>query len=109
MRKTATKARTRGRVRVESAAKRVRAYLGGETVADTTRPILVWEAPYYPTYYFPVDDVRTELLEADDGIAHPPVEATAAPSPSGRGEGGARRRPPLRGVADRGAPRCDPA
>jgi uncharacterized protein (DUF427 family) len=72
MRKTATKARTRGRVRVESAAKRVRAYLGGETVADTTRPILVWEAPYYPTYYFPVDDVRTELLEADDGIAHSP-------------------------------------
>jgi uncharacterized protein (DUF427 family) len=62
----------RGRVRVEQGAKRVRAYLGGEVVADTTRPLLVWEKPYYPTYYFPVDDVRTELLEADGGVAHSP-------------------------------------
>ena len=45
-------------------AKRVRAYLGGELVADTTRPLLVWEKPYYPTYYFPAADVRTELLDA---------------------------------------------
>ena len=35
----------RGQVRVERAAKRVRAYLGGELVADTTRPLLVWEKP----------------------------------------------------------------
>ena len=38
----------RGRVRIETGAKRVRAYLGGELVADTTRPSLVWEIPYYP-------------------------------------------------------------
>lgn len=56
---------TRGRVRVERGEKRVRAYLGGEVVADTARPLLVWEAPYYPTYYFPLGDVRAELLEAD--------------------------------------------
>jgi uncharacterized protein (DUF427 family) len=36
-----------GRVRVEQGAKRVRAYLGGEVVADTIRPRLVWEVPYY--------------------------------------------------------------
>jgi uncharacterized protein (DUF427 family) len=62
----------RGRVSVEPAAKRVRAYLGGELVVDTTNPLLVWEKPYYPTYYFPVADVRTELLEADGGVAHSP-------------------------------------
>jgi uncharacterized protein (DUF427 family) len=57
-------------VRVEQGAKRIRAYLGGELVADTTRPLLVWEKPYYPTYYFPADDVRIELLTADsDGDA----------------------------------------
>jgi uncharacterized protein (DUF427 family) len=64
--------KTRGRVRIEEGAKRVRAYLGGEVVADTTRPMLVWEKPYYPAYYFPVADVRTELLEADGGVARSP-------------------------------------
>jgi uncharacterized protein (DUF427 family) len=56
-------------VRIEPTAKRVRTYLGGEPVADTTRPLLVWEVPYYPTYYFPAADVRTELLEADGVVA----------------------------------------
>jgi uncharacterized protein (DUF427 family) len=60
---------TRGQIRVEHGEKRVRAYLGGEVVADTSRPLLVWEAPYYPTYYFPVSDVRAALLDADDGAA----------------------------------------
>jgi uncharacterized protein (DUF427 family) len=64
--------KTRGRVRVEHGAKRVRAYVGGELVADTKRPLLVWEKPYYPAYYFPVADVRTELLEADGGFVHSP-------------------------------------
>src|SRR5919197_1404692 len=57
----------RGSVRIETGSKRIRAYLGGEVVADTTAPLLVWERPYYPTYYFPLADVRSELLEADDG------------------------------------------
>ena len=51
----------RGRIRFESGAKRVRALLGGEVVADTVRPVLVWEVPYYPTYYVPARDVRAEL------------------------------------------------
>jgi uncharacterized protein (DUF427 family) len=69
---TTERTEARGRVRVEQGAKRVRAYLGGEPVADTTRPLLVWEKPYYPTYYFPTADVRTELLAPDDRIAHSP-------------------------------------
>ncbi len=36
--------------------------LGGEIVADSHRPLLVWEIPYYPTYYFPEEDVKTEFL-----------------------------------------------
>ncbi len=53
---------TRGRIRIEDAPKRVRVYLGGRPVADTTRAKLVWEKPYYPTYYFPPEDVATDLL-----------------------------------------------
>ena len=59
-------------IRLEQGAKRIRAYLGGELVADTTRPVLVWEIPYYPTYYFPAGDVRGELLEPDDEVKHSP-------------------------------------
>ena len=68
---------TRGRVRVEHGAKRIRAYLAGELVADTTRP-LVWEKPYYPTYYFPAADVRGELLRPESRIAHSPSRGDAA-------------------------------
>jgi uncharacterized protein (DUF427 family) len=64
-------------VRVEQGSKRIRAYLGGELVADTTRPLLVWEKPYYPTYYFPAADVRTDLLSEDDRIAHSPSRGDA--------------------------------
>lgn len=52
----------RGRVRIEPSGKQVRVMLGGEVVANTTSPLLVWEVPYYPTYYFPEADVNTDYL-----------------------------------------------
>jgi uncharacterized protein (DUF427 family) len=52
----------RGSVRVEPGAKRVRAYLAGQLVADTRRPLLVWEIPYYPAYYIPAADVHASLI-----------------------------------------------
>lgn len=62
----------RGLVRTEPGRKRVRAYLGGIPVADTVAPLLVWEAPYFPTYYFPVEDVRMDLFTADGSVRHSP-------------------------------------
>jgi uncharacterized protein (DUF427 family) len=53
-----------GPVRVEHSHKRVRAYLDGYVVADSTAPLLVWEKPYYPTYYIPAGDVSAELAGA---------------------------------------------
>lgn len=53
---------SRGRVRIEPGQKRVRAYLDGLLVADTVRPYLVWENPYFPAYYIPIEDVRAELV-----------------------------------------------
>jgi uncharacterized protein (DUF427 family) len=49
-------------VRIEPSAKRLRGYVGGELVFDTVRPLLVWEVPYYPTYYVPASDVVVDLL-----------------------------------------------
>jgi uncharacterized protein (DUF427 family) len=66
-----------GRVRVEQGAKRVRAYLGGEVVADTIRPRLVWEVPSYPAYYFPVADVQTDLLVPTATVSHSPSRGDA--------------------------------
>ena len=49
-------------MRIEPGRKRIRVYLGGELIADSSRVKLVWEKPYYPTYFFPEEDVRIELL-----------------------------------------------
>jgi uncharacterized protein (DUF427 family) len=64
-------------VRIEPGAKRVRAYLGGELVADTIAPVLVWESPRYPTYYFPLADVRADVLRPETGVAHSPSRGDA--------------------------------
>jgi uncharacterized protein (DUF427 family) len=61
---------TQERPRIERSAKRVRAYFGGEVVADTVEPVLVWEIPYYPAYYLPAKDVRTDLLTPDREVRH---------------------------------------
>jgi uncharacterized protein (DUF427 family) len=66
----------RGRVRVEHGSKRIRAYLGGGLVADTIRPLLVWEIPYYPAYYLPLADVRA-TLEATGETEHSPSRGDA--------------------------------
>ena len=56
------------RGRIEPAPRRVRGFLGHELVFDTTAARYVWEVPYYPQYYIPLADVRSEFLR-DEG--HP--------------------------------------
>ncbi|MBO0838487.1 MAG: DUF427 domain-containing protein, partial [Actinobacteria bacterium] len=51
-------------IRVEHSRKRVRILLGGELVADTTAPLLVWEVQWFPTYYVPASDVVAKLIPA---------------------------------------------
>jgi hypothetical protein len=76
-----TSARTHERPADRSGSSALRsacAFLGGVPVVDTTRPLLVWEKPYHPTYYFPLDDVRSELLEWDEGpVVHSPSRGHA--------------------------------
>jgi uncharacterized protein (DUF427 family) len=62
---------SRGSVKVEQGQKRIRVYLQGELVADTRKPFLVWEKPYYPTYYLPESDVRASLIPASE-TSHSP-------------------------------------
>src|SRR5690349_10376308 len=66
----------RGRVKVEESRKRVRALIGGRVVADTRKPLLVWEIPYYPQYYVPRADVRAELTDTGE-TEHSPSRGEA--------------------------------
>lgn len=49
-------------VRIEPAYRWVRAQVGGEFVVDCKRPLLVWEHDKFPTYFFPREDARMDLL-----------------------------------------------
>ncbi len=60
------------RVKTEHSERRVRVMAGGRMVADSLRPLLVWEVPYYPTYYFAADDVSPEYLVATEETRHSP-------------------------------------
>src|SRR3984885_12505428 len=66
----------RGSVRVEQGAKRVRAYRARRLVADSRRPSLVWEIPYYPAYYLPLADVAADL-EPTGKTEHSPSRGDA--------------------------------
>jgi uncharacterized protein (DUF427 family) len=47
---------------IEPVPKRVRAMFAGALVLDTTRALYVWEAPYYPQFYIPMEDVNRDVL-----------------------------------------------
>jgi uncharacterized protein (DUF427 family) len=68
---------TRGQVRVERSPKRVRGYVAGHVVVDSVHVRLVWEKPYYPTWYFPVDDVAPGALVPNGKHRHSPSRGDA--------------------------------
>jgi uncharacterized protein (DUF427 family) len=55
---------------VEPCPRRVRATLAGSTVFDTTGARYVWEWPYYPQYYIPLEDIADEFLVDEDHEQH---------------------------------------
>jgi uncharacterized protein (DUF427 family) len=73
-------AQARSELRYQPVEKRVRANIGGESIVDSTRAILVWEPRrVVPSYAVPADDVRAALSEAPAtnghaaGVLHPGV------------------------------------
>jgi uncharacterized protein (DUF427 family) len=51
---------------VEPVPRRVRAFLGGRAVLDTTSALYVWESPKYPQFHIPIADVEPGVL-VDEG------------------------------------------
>jgi uncharacterized protein (DUF427 family) len=62
----------------EPTPKRIRVEFGGETIADSTGAHLLFETGVLPLYYFPVADVRMDLLERTAHTTHCPVKGDAA-------------------------------
>ena len=68
-------------LRHEPTDKRIRGTLGGSTVVDSTRALLVWEPKrVVPSYAVPAADVAAELVPADE-----PVDDPAGIPPARRG------------------------
>jgi uncharacterized protein (DUF427 family) len=66
------------RVDIESSSARARATLGGETIAESERSLIVRETNLDPVVYFPREDVRMELLERTDRETFCPFKGEAS-------------------------------
>jgi uncharacterized protein (DUF427 family) len=56
------------RIDILQSSRHVRVVLGGATVADSHRPVLLFETGFPARYYLPKEDVRTELLRPSDTL-----------------------------------------
>jgi uncharacterized protein (DUF427 family) len=64
--------------RWEDARRRVRAVFAGVTVAESKRVMLLLEFGRLPVFYFPMEDVRMDLMEASDHRTHSSLKGEAS-------------------------------
>lgn len=65
-------------VRLETSPRRVRVEFNGEIIADSTRTQLLFETNHLPVYYFPLEDVRLDLMARTDHDTHCPYKGHAS-------------------------------
>lgn len=65
------------RVDALQSSRHVQVVVNGEIVADTKRPVLLFETGLPTRYYIPATDVRTDLLTATDTASVCPYKGTA--------------------------------
>lgn len=75
--------------RLEPSPRRVP--FGGEWVADSTNMMLMPGSRYLPVYYFPIADVRADLLRPTDRAARCPYKGEASYDHRSGRQAGARR------------------
>ena len=63
---------------LEPTPKRIRVEVGGETIADSCRAIMLHESGLQPIYYFPPEDVRADVLEPTERHTHCPKKGDAS-------------------------------
>jgi uncharacterized protein (DUF427 family) len=65
------------RVWDEPCPRRLRVVFANQVVADSTRAVYLFETGHLPVYYFPIADVRFELLEPTEHHSHSPFKGEA--------------------------------
>ena len=66
------------RIDVVPSSRHVKIRVGGEIVAETTRPQILFESSLPSRYYIPEQDVRADLLESSDTTSVCPYKGTAS-------------------------------
>ena len=66
------------RITIEPAGKRLRAALGGETIAESDAALVMHETGYPPRVYFPQKDARMGLLRPTDHSTRCPFKGLAS-------------------------------
>ena len=66
------------RVDIAHSSRHVRVVIGGETVADTHRPVLLFETGLPTRYYIPKTDWRMDLLLPSDRVTRCPYKGQAS-------------------------------
>jgi len=66
------------RFRWEDSNRRVRVVFGGITIADSRHVMLLHEYGRLPVFYFPMEDVRKDVLEATNHRTHSPLKGEAS-------------------------------
>jgi uncharacterized protein (DUF427 family) len=64
-------------VRVEDSPRRVRVFFNNVAIADSRRVKLLFETNHLPVYYFPLADLRQDLLVPTDHGSHCPYKGDA--------------------------------
>lgn len=66
------------RIRIEPCLRTARATFNGETVAKSDAALILHERGYPPRIYFPLHDVRMDLLTSSDRSTHCPYKGDAS-------------------------------
>jgi len=64
--------------RWEDSRRRVRVLFGNVTIADSKRVMLLHEAGHLPVFYFPMEDVRLDVMEATEHKTFSPLKGEAS-------------------------------
>jgi uncharacterized protein (DUF427 family) len=64
--------------RWEDSRRRVRTVFGGVTIADSSHVMLLHEAGRLPVFYFPIEDVRMDVMESTEHTTFSPLKGNAS-------------------------------